>query len=121
MVKTTTFKGLIVWQKAHKLVLEVYKVSKKFPKEEVYALTSQLRRAAVSVPANIAEGYKKKTAAAKMNYLNISEGSLEEIKYYFILATDLEYLTQNEFDKLTENAEEVGRLLNGYYNGIKNN
>ena len=118
MNKTKSFKELIVWQKAHKLVLEIYKTTKSFPKEEVYALTNQFRRAAVSIPANIAEGYKKKTSAAKLNCLNISEGSLEEVKYYFILAKDLEYMNETLSDKLYNNAEEVGRLLSGYSNAI---
>ncbi len=121
MQKTTTFRQLIVWQKAHGLVLQVYKTTKQFPKEEIFSLTSQLKRASISVAANIAEGYKKKTAPSKLNYLNISEGSLEEIKYYFILAMDLEYISEAESNKLTEDAEEVGRLLNGYANGIKKN
>ncbi len=118
MNKTKSFKDLIVWQKAHKLVLEVYKTTKGFPKEEIYVLTSQFRRAAVSIAANIAEGYKKKTVPAKLNYLNISEGSLEEVKYYFILAKDLEYISDKVSDKLFNDAEEVGRLLTGYSNAI---
>lgn len=121
MDKTKSFKQLIVWQKAHKLVVEVYKTTKAFPREEVYGLTSQFRRAAVSIAANIAEGYKKKTAPAKLNYLNISEGSLEEVKYYFILAKDLEYINEPASDKLFNDAEEVGRLINGYVKGINNN
>ena len=121
MEKTTNFKQLIVWQKAHSLVLEVYKTTKRFPREEIYALTSQMKRAAISVPANIAEGYKKKTASAKLNYLNISEGSLEEIKYNFILALDLQYISETDCNRLTDKAEEVGRLLSGYASGIKHN
>lgn len=120
MIKTRTFKELIVWQKAHKLVLEVYSTTKQFPKEEIYVLTSQLKRATISVAANIAEGYKKKTSASKLNYLNISEGSLEEIKYYFILATVLDYIQEKDAVKLTDMADEVGRLLIGYMDGIKN-
>lgn len=120
MIKTKTFKELIVWQKAHGLVVEVYRATKRFPKEEIYVLTSQLKRAAISVAANIAEGYKKKTTASKLNFLNISEGSLEEIKYYFILAADLEYITDKGNQVLTGRAEEVGSLINGYIEGIKN-
>ncbi|MBC7861616.1 MAG: four helix bundle protein [Bacteroidia bacterium] len=120
MDNTKSFRELIVWQKAHALVIDVYKIAKKFPQDEIYALTQQLRRAAVSIPANIVEGYKKKTKPSKLNYLNISEGSLEECKYYFILSCDLEYITQKEADKLTTKAEEVGRILNGYYNSINN-
>ncbi len=121
MEKTKTFKELIVWQKSHKLVLEIYKVTKVFPKEEVYALTNQIRRASVSIAANIAEGYKKKTKASKLNFLNISEGSLEEVKYYIILSKDLEFITEKEFYQLEGITEEVGRLISGYSSAISKN
>jgi four helix bundle protein len=114
MEKTNSFKDLIAWQKAHLFVLSIYKVSKSFPNDELYALTSQIRRAAVSVAANIAEGYKKKTLPNKINFLNISEGSLEEIKYYIILANDLEYISTHSHDLLMKEAEEVGKLISGY-------
>ena len=121
MEKTKTFKELIVWQKSHKLVLEIYKGTKVFPKEEVYALTNQIRRASVSIAANIAEGYKKKTKASKLNFLNISEGSLEEVKYYIILSKDLEFITEKEFYQLEGITEEVGRLISGYSSAISKN
>ncbi len=85
------FQDLIVWQKAHQMVLEVYRLSSNFPKTETYGLTSQLRRATVSVPANIAEGFRKRGLADKIRFLNIAQGSLEESRYYLILANDLEY------------------------------
>lgn len=118
MEKSNTFKGLIVWQKAHLLTLEIYKVTKNFPREEVYALTSQIRRATVSIAANIAEGYKKKTTASKLNFLNISEGSLKEVKYYILLSKDLEYINANKANELDSLADEVGRLINGYYKSL---
>jgi len=121
MEKSKTFKGLIVWQKAHMLTLEVYKVTKNYPKEEVYALTSQIRRASVSIAANIAEGYKKKTTASKLNFLNISEGSLEEVKYYILLSKDLDYINTNKANELDNLADEVGRLINGYYKSVSTN
>lgn len=111
MEKTKTFKELIVWQKSHKLVLEIYKVTRSYPKEEVYSLTNQIRRASVSIAANIAEVYKKKTKASKLNFLNISEGSLEEVKYYIILSKDLEFISEKEFNQLGSITEEVGRLI----------
>lgn len=89
---TTTakkFQDLIVWQKAHKFVLEVYKISQLFPKNEQYGLTSQFRRSAVSIPANIAEGFKKRGQADKARFFNIAQGSLEETRYYLILINDL--------------------------------
>ena len=76
-----TFKDLIVWQKAHQLVLAIYRMSDKFPSKEIYSLTSQLRRAAISIPANIAEGFKKKGIADKARFMNIARGSLEEVRY----------------------------------------
>jgi len=85
------FQDLIVWQKAHQLVLSIYRISKGFPREEIYGLTSQFRRAAISVPANIAEGFKKKGRLDKVRFMNVAQGSLEECRYYLILSSDLEY------------------------------
>jgi four helix bundle protein len=76
-----TFQDLIVWQKAHEFVLDAYRLSKNFPREEIYSLTSQFRRAAVSIPANIAEGFKKKGCSDKARFMNIAQGSLEECRY----------------------------------------
>lgn len=115
-----SFKDLVVWQKSHQFVLEIYSVTSNFPKEEIYALTSQIRRASVSIPANIAEGFKKKTLPNKINFLSYSEGSLEEVKYYLILAKDLKYISQVDFEKRTQDAEEVSKLINGYLKSIKN-
>ena len=111
MAASKSFTQLIVWQKAHQFVLAVYKLTKNFPKEEVFGLTSQFRRAAVSIPANIAEGYKKKGKMDKARFFNIAEGSLEECKYYLILTKDLGYAeVKNESDL----SEEVSKLLNAY-------
>lgn len=106
-----TFEDLVVWQKAHALVLLVYRVSTDFPKTETYGLTSQLRRAAVSIPANIAEGFKKRGRADKLRFLNIAQGSLEEVRYYLILSQDLKYMTDTQPQPLLE---EVSRLLDSY-------
>ncbi len=86
-----SFQDLIVWQKAHQFVLGIYRFSNEFPKTEMYGLTSQIRRSAVSVPANIAEGFKKKTVPDKLRFFNIAEASLEECRYYLILTKDLNY------------------------------
>lgn len=106
-----TFRDLIVWQKAHLLVLALYRFSDCFPKSEVYGLASQMRRAAVSVPANIAEGFKKTGRADKARFMNTAQGSLEECRYYLILAADLGY---GEADKLQNQLDEVSRLLDAY-------
>jgi four helix bundle protein len=112
-----SFEDLFVWKKAHEFVLSTYKATKKYPKEELYGLVSQMRRAAVSVPANIAEGFKKKSKAEKVHFLTIAYGSLEEICYYLILSKDLGY-----FDTLSMNvqADEVGKLLTLYRSKIEN-
>jgi len=108
----SSFQDLIVWQKAHQLVLYVYRFSSSFPKTETYGLVSQLRRASVSVPANIAEGFKKKGLADKVRFFNIAQGSLEECRStYLILANDLEYGDSRE---LMINLEEVSKLLDSY-------
>lgn len=115
-----SFKDLIVWQKSHAFVLEIYRISSLFPKEETYALTSQVKRAAVSIPANIAEGFSKKTLPNKLNYISHSEGSLQEVKYYLILAKDLDYINNSTFENTIILCEEIGKLLNGYIKTIKN-
>jgi len=111
------FQDLIVWQKAHHFVLSVYRFSGLFPKNEIYGLTSQARRSAVSIPANIAEGFKKRTKPDKMKYLNIAQGSLEETRYYLILARDLNYGDTSEQMK---QLEEVSKLLQSYLSSILN-
>ena len=111
MEKARSFKDLIVWQKAHAFVLEVYKLSEKFPKSEIYGLTSQLRKAAVSIPANIAEGFKKETAKDKAKFMNIAQGSIEECQYYMILTKDLNY---GETEDMKNHLNEVSKILDSY-------
>jgi four helix bundle protein len=106
-----SFEDLIVWQKAHQFVLSVYRLTRAFPREELYALTSQFRRAAVSIAANIAEGFKKRGKNDKARFLNISQGSIEECRYYLILARDLDY----GYDRVQmSQLEEVSKLLERY-------
>lgn len=111
---TASFKELKVWQKAHGFVLKVYKTTKIFPDWEKYALSSQFQRAAVSVPANIAEGYRKIGKADKLKFLNIAQGSLEKCRYYILLAKDLGYINVHTHDVLEEEAETVSKLLTAY-------
>ena len=115
---TQSFKDIIAWQKAHLFVLQVYQITRSFPAEERYGLCSQFQRAAVSIPANIAEGYKKLSQADKLRFLNISQGSLEECRYYILLAKDLDYITLDCYNELTKSIEDVSRLLNAYSKGI---
>jgi four helix bundle protein len=112
-----SFKDLLVWQKAHQFVLNVYRISEDFPKTEIYGLTSQLRRAAVSIAANIAEGFKKRGLKDKARFMNIAEGSLEECQYYLILVQDLGYARTSD---LTENLTEVSKMLSAYRRKILN-
>jgi four helix bundle protein len=114
--KAKRFSDLIVWQKAHQFVLDVYRLSSEFPKTEIFGLTSQIRRAAVSVPANIAEGFRKQTNPDKLRFLNIAQGSLEECRYYLILVSDLGY---GSTEKLDWQLVEVSKLLQGYSKAIR--
>ena len=111
MGKVVQFQQLEAWQEAHKLALMVYQATKDFPGEERFGLVSQMRRAAVSIPANVAEGFKRRGIQDKLRFYNVSEGSLEELKYFFILSRDLGYIASEA--ELMAQAERVGRLLNG--------
>ncbi len=108
-----SFQDLKVWQKSHQIVLEIYRLTRNFPKEEKFGLISQIRRSAISVTANIVEGFKRKNDKDYGRFLNVAEGSLEETKYYLILAKDLNYLNSEDFEELIRLSEEVGRMLNG--------
>ena len=112
-----TFEDLVVWQKAHQFALAVYRMTQGFPRSEVYGLTSQFRRAAVSIAANIAEGFRKRGNADKLRFLNIAQGSLEESRYYLILVGDLEYGDVTEAKAILE---ETSKLLEAYSRAILN-
>ena len=111
------FEELVGWQKAHQFVLVVYHLSRTFPRSEIYGLSSQFRRAAVSIAANIAEWFKKRSKADKLRYFNIAQGSIEESQYYLILVRDLEYGDVSESSRLIE---EVSKLLEAYSQVIRN-
>jgi len=106
-----SFEDLVVWQRAHQFVLAVYRYTQAFPRSETYGLASQFRRAAVSIAANIAEGFKKRGKADKLRFYNIAQGSIEESRYYLILAKDLEY---GDVSSLRQLIEEVSKLLDAY-------
>ena len=108
------FEDLIVWQKSHAVTLAVYRTTLDFPRHELYGLTAQMRRAAVSVAANIAEGFKRRSKADKARVMNIAQGSLEELRYDFVLARDLDYWKQPRFAEV----DEVGRLLTAYIRSL---
>ena len=109
---------LIVWKKAHELVLKTYKITKDFPKDEQYGLTSKLRRAAVSIPSNIVEGKSRGTNKDYNRFLMIARGSLEEVKYQILLARDLEYIDEEVYKKIHKDMDEVGRLLAGLIKSV---
>lgn len=112
------FQNIKAWQKAYSFVLKTYKVTKGFPVEEKYGLCSQFQRAAVSIVANIAEGYKKLSKADKLRFFNMAQGSIEECRCYIILSKDLQYINENVYDEMTSEIEEASKLLNAYCKAI---
>lgn len=118
---TRSFRDIIAWQKAHEFVLSVYQATSAFPESEKFGLCSQFCRAAVSIPANIAEGYKKLGKSDKLRFINIAQGSLEECRYYIILSKDLGYISNDGYMQLNCILEEASWYLNSYAKGIVNN
>lgn len=114
-VKAKSFREVETWKKAHQWVLAIYKLTECFPKHELFGLTSQLRRAAVSVPANIAEGFKRQGKGDKIRFYNIAQASLEECRYYLILSNDLSYANT---DDLADKLDEISRMLDSYIGAI---
>src|SRR5882762_43837 len=117
-MKVKNYRELIAWQRAMDLVEEVYKSSRQFPREELYALTSQIRRAAVSIPSNIAEGQGRTTTKDFLRHLSIAYGSLREVETQILIAVRLLYLAQDSTEQMMNLAAEVGRLLNGLMNSL---
>lgn len=113
------YRDLIAWQRAMELVEKVYKATREFPKEEVYALTSQMRRAAVSIPSNIAEGEGRRSGNEFSHFLSIAYGSLRELETQILIAQRLSYLDDEQVQTLFSMTEEVGRLINGLVNSLK--
>jgi len=114
MTQIKTFKDLLVWQKSHNLVLIIYKITNDYPKHELFALTSQTRRSASSIPANIVEGFRRQSLRDSINFYNTADASLEELKYHLLLANDLNYMSKERYIFVTEKTEEVGKLLTGW-------
>ena len=118
---TYSFENVIAWQKAHAFRLLVYEVTRHFPSDEKFGLTSQFRRAAVSIAANIAEGYKKLSKADKLRFFNISQGSLEECRYYCLLSRDLGYIDETTYQQLVQTILDTSYMLNAYIKGVVEN
>ena len=111
--KIKTFTDLKVWQEGHELVILVYKITKDFPKDELYSLTNQMRRAAASITSNIAEGFGRQGYKEKIQFYYLAQGSLTELKNQFLIAKDVGYLEAKDFGVLAEKANNVHRLLQG--------
>lgn len=118
---TNNFQELLAWQKAHQFVLMVYNTTRTFPEWEKFRLCSQFERAAVSIAANIAEGYKRLSRTDKLRMMNIAQGSLEECRYYIILSKDLGYIDENRFKEMNYAIYITSRFFNSYCKGIREN
>ena len=117
--KIKSFTDLSVWQEGHKLVIMVYRVTKEFPKEELFSLTNQIRRAVVSITSNIAEGFSRQGYKEKLQFYYISLGSLTEVQDQLLIAKDLNYLAPTDFDKLVKQVISVHKLLNAFISKTK--
>lgn len=121
MAVIRTWRELKVWQRSHELVLFTYKVTAKFPGEEKYGLSSQMRRAAVSIASNIVEGFKRRTVKDSLNFYNTADSSLEELKYQYLLAGDLKYISQEDNEFAQRLSAEVGKMLNAWARSQREN
>ena len=113
------FRDIKVWQKAHNLTLEIYKATRSFPKDELYTLVSQIRRASVSIPANVAEGCGRGTDSELRQFLQIAMGSASELEYHLVLARDLGYLEATLYESLNDQVTEVKRMLASFILKLK--
>lgn len=113
------FRELRVWNKGHRLVLEVYGATAGFPRQELYGLTSQIRRSAVSIPANLAEGCGRSGDAELSRFMQIAMGSASELEYHLLLARDLNYLGEADYGRLSESVKEVKRMLAPFINHLR--
>ncbi len=119
--KIRSFTGLLAWKAGHKLVIDTYKYTEKFPNKEIFGLTNQIRRCVVSITSNIAEGFSRGSIKDKANFYNIALGSLTELQNQILIAKDVKYLAKEEFDILAEQTVEVSKLIHGLkkFNYIK--
>lgn len=115
-----SFRELEVWQKAHALALDVYRVTNTFPDRERFGIVAQLRRAATSIPANIAEGFGRRTTKELLQSLTISNGSLEETRYFLILSSDLHYMTTDDQDRLDRECDSIAQMISALMRSLRN-
>lgn len=121
MSKINTYRDLLVWQRAHELVMKTYKATKSYPDDEKYNIISQMRRAVLSVALNIVEGFRRKGVKDSINFYNISDSSLEELKYLIFLSFELNYISEQIFIELNNKAEEVSKMLFSWIYSQKKN
>jgi four helix bundle protein len=114
-----SFEDLLVWKKAHNIVLIIYKLLEKFPKEEKYRIIDQLARAVISIPTNIVEGFGRYTSKDYVHFLIIARGSVSEVKYLVLLSKDLKYVTFTEYDELKKELDDIGKMINGLINSLR--
>ncbi|MFA6322267.1 MAG: four helix bundle protein [Candidatus Buchananbacteria bacterium] len=117
----STFKDLLVWQRAHSLTKLIYKITENFPPQEQFSLANQMRRAAVSVPSNLVEGLRRKSLKNSLNFFNIADSSLEELKYQILLSFELNFINQEAYNQANDLAEQTGRLLYRFIQSQKKN
>ncbi|GEL11393.1 four helix bundle protein [Flavobacterium glycines] len=115
----STFKDLLIWQKSMTLITQIYQSTNQFPKEEIFSLTSQIRRSAISIPSNIAEGFGRESKQDFLRYLNISIGSLFEFQTQLEIAKNINYLNENEFNNIFEDSREIERMLVSFIKKLK--
>ena len=116
--KIKSFTDLVAWQEGHKLVLMIYQITKSFPKEEIFGLTNQIRRAAVSITSNIAEGFSRNSTKEKTQFYFISLGSLSEVQNQLLIARDIKYTTKDTFDKCAKQTVHISKLINGLLKSV---
>jgi four helix bundle protein len=114
-----SYQELIVWQLGMKIAKETYSLTKNFPKQEVYGLTNQMQRAAVSIPANIAEGHARSSTKEFLRFISIAQGSLAELETHLLLATELEYCTKSTIEQILKHCSEESKMLVSLYRTIK--
>jgi len=120
MEKMKSYKDLIVYQKAYKLTLEIYMTTKNYPKDELYGLVSQMRRSAVSIPCNVAEGYRRGHRKEYIQFLHVAMGSCGELETLLSLSKDLGFLNEETYNKLYQSQDEISRLLRGLISSLSN-
>jgi len=113
-----SYRDLEIWKRSMDLVAEIYLITKQFPKEELYTLTSQIRRAAISIPSNIAEGRSKRSTKDYMRFLNVSYGSLSELETQLMIGQKLGYIASNKLDPMLDETANIGRMINGLLSSL---